>query len=675
MEALLQAAQAIRGLSNQETLAATAQPPTNTRKSRRASTHTIDTSSVDTEDTIAPDIPSRTKKRGKDRRQSRREKRNGQSLEEDSTDIHSPSPKQHRRNRRRPINRPVATRRSSMTVHDAEVSEARNSQETDEGTESPVFTSHKGPKINKTGYAAQQIRREQRGIRKRGRRPEKSPPREFTEDTTSEATVETTPQVEKRKAYINYYGKAKRKEANVREQHEEHATRRGVQQAYWDRHPKWLPDAHAGQVLREHNAPPTPRARRRRLNTDPHMTDGGEIHERPPSDQDRTSSQQHHTRPRTCLTAHPPKTASMQSKPPPPPPRQIFEERDHQIMIKPPPPPPPFCPCVGILTGQRPSTDRPPCGRTIIPTRPHPEPQPIADARRIIPTDRRPSDRLAWNHREEVIMHKPRADKAWLQSGRDPHKPIYLRPPHSSEDSSTTDEPRMEAPHVAEAQPRREPPSLSLDNTVHAKSQMPSRRSSNEEYPQHSLQACPKAQTRRAENWRRTTRGPKPTPYSTNINVTFRGGSPPQYNKALHLKYTAMAKNNPQKLRCRIKADIRYMKSHKFCNHRALNYNLYRSYSLSISELKDLFRATSLGDLIHMCMEEAHDERQFGPQDAQQSFLQHTDDEEEEMRNAPKRRRTQQDRQAPASSYPAPTKETTVPIEQAVFTTPRRQAS
>ena len=54
-----------------------------------------------------------------------------------------------------------------------------------------------------------------------------------------------------------------------------------------------------------------------------------------------------------------------------------------------------------------------------------------------------------------------------------------------------------------------------------------------------------------------------PEPYSRHINVSFRGGSPPQVNRDLHAKYSRMAERNPQKLRNRARADIRYMKRHK----------------------------------------------------------------------------------------------------------------
>ena len=75
-----------------------------------------------------------------------------------------------------------------------------------------------------------------------------------------------------------------------------------------------------------------------------------------------------------------------------------------------------------------------------------------------------------------------------------------------------------------------------------------------------------------------------------------------------------MAANNPQKLRKRVRADIRYMKSHKFCNSRALNYNLFRSYSIPIAEMKQVFKVEFFGDIVRAYMElegDAEQQRDF----------------------------------------------------------------
>ena len=91
-----------------------------------------------------------------------------------------------------------------------------------------------------------------------------------------------------------------------------------------------------------------------------------------------------------------------------------------------------------------------------------------------------------------------------------------------------------------------------------------------------------------------------------------------------------MVKENPKKLRTRVKSDIAYMKSHKFCNNRAINYNLYRGYSLSITDLKELFAATSLGDLVSIYMAQHPAEQVFGSPEAQERYMQETDDEDPE---------------------------------------------
>ena len=673
MEALLQAAQAIQSLSNQEMPGAISPQPSCVRKRRRYSTHTIETSSECAEAPIVSNPPSRAKKRGQDQRQPKRRYRSDPSPEEDSTD-QSPPPKRRRRNRRRPVNRPNAARRSSLSTFERERHESRSGRETGEGTESPETISPKAPQNKKTGNTAKHTHRNRVRTKEGGRR-RKSSTHESTDDNTSDEMSDASQSTDRHKTFANFYAKTKWNKKESRKRHFDDAERNRTKRSYWDRHPKWQPSTHAEQCTKDQNTsqkPPAPKQPTTESSTadseETRRLSLPEAHRPSLSGQDKMAApQRRHTLPRVHSTPHPPKVPSMQSKPPPPPPRQIFTERDCQSAVKPPPPPPPFFPCVGILTGQRSPNDRPPCGRTIVPTLPHPEPLPPAEVHRANPENRRSSRGLAWNHREEAIMHKPRADKAWLQSGRDPRKPIYLRRPPSSDDSSTDEQ------YMGGDQMHRELPPPNIVNVVRAKSQIPSRRPIRDEPQEPRPQARPKAQTRSIETRRVAPRGPKPTPYSSNINVTFRGGSPPQYNKTLHLKYTAMVKDNPRKLRSRIRADIRFMKSHKFSNHRAINYNLYRSYSLSISELKDLFGATSLGDVIQMCTETVHDEQLFGSQDAQSSFLLHTDDEETGTNRPRNPNRTKCREQGPESSCPIPAEEAKAPGEQAEFTTPNRQ--
>ena len=91
-----------------------------------------------------------------------------------------------------------------------------------------------------------------------------------------------------------------------------------------------------------------------------------------------------------------------------------------------------------------------------------------------------------------------------------------------------------------------------------------------------------------------------------------------------------MAKRNPQKLRNRVRADIRSMKSHKFCNNRAINYNLFRSYSIPITEMKQVFDVANFGDIVSACMEPVPDALLFGSEEIQRNFAQETGSEDPE---------------------------------------------
>ena len=105
---------------------------------------------------------------------------------------------------------------------------------------------------------------------------------------------------------------------------------------------------------------------------------------------------------------------------------------------------------------------------------------------------------------------------------------------------------------------------------------------------------------------------PMPLPFSKEINTAFRGGSPPKFLASRYRKYEKLVRTEPQKVRAIIRADIQFMKAHKYSNNRAINYNLYRSYCLSISELKTLFSVDSLGDLVAKCMESTPKDSLFG---------------------------------------------------------------
>ena len=71
-----------------------------------------------------------------------------------------------------------------------------------------------------------------------------------------------------------------------------------------------------------------------------------------------------------------------------------------------------------------------------------------------------------------------------------------------------------------------------------------------------------------------------PVLFSSEINVTFRGGFPLLYNRDLHAKNMKMDQRHPKTLRNCPRVDMVYMKRHKFRKDRAINYNLYRNFGL-----------------------------------------------------------------------------------------------
>ena len=213
---------------------------------------------------------------------------------------------------------------------------------------------------------------------------------------------------------------------------------REVKESYWDKHPKWesknmwkpknqrTVDKKVEQEAQMHTNKPKP---------------GTNVtHDEIQEDSDDWNAQ----RPNEGSSAdyYPPKAPAFQGKSPPPPPVPKTGNCPHEVRAKPPPPPPPFCQCVSILTGQRSAADLPPCRKTIIPTKPKAEtvrqvtsqapPKATSNPQRATHiTSEPPTHPKATN----PVFRKPRADKAWLQTGRHPLKPIYLRYPKEDDDS------------------------------------------------------------------------------------------------------------------------------------------------------------------------------------------------------------------------------------------------
>ena len=83
-------------------------------------------------------------------------------------------------------------------------------------------------------------------------------------------------------------------------------------------------------------------------------------------------------------------------------------------------------------------------------------------------------------------------------------------------------------------------------------------------------------------------------PYSANISIAFSGGPPPKFNRRTHSNSVNLSETNPVLLRTRIRADVRFLRQRKNCYNRIINYGLFQAYSITISELKQLFEATTL---------------------------------------------------------------------------------
>ena len=101
-------------------------------------------------------------------------------------------------------------------------------------------------------------------------------------------------------------------------------------------------------------------------------------------------------------------------------------------------------------------------------------------------------------------------------------------------------------------------------------------------------------------------------PFSRNLNVDFQGGRRPAFNAALHTASEAMARTKPKVLRERIKADVQFLLQAKDWNSRRAGYNLFNCYSLAIRELRCLFQAQSLSDIIAICTENPPSPLLFG---------------------------------------------------------------
>ena len=101
-------------------------------------------------------------------------------------------------------------------------------------------------------------------------------------------------------------------------------------------------------------------------------------------------------------------------------------------------------------------------------------------------------------------------------------------------------------------------------------------------------------------------------PFSANISISLSGGPRPKFDRVAHERSMELARTHPKLLRRRIKADVKFLRQHPQCSNRVINYGLFRAFSLTISELKQLFGASSLTELIAICEKTDSDPHVFG---------------------------------------------------------------
>ena len=122
----------------------------------------------------------------------------------------------------------------------------------------------------------------------------------------------------------------------------------------------------------------------------------------------------------------------------------------------------------------------------------------------------------------------------------------------------------------------------------------------------------PKAVSKAVSGGSGTSEGVRPRPFSNNIDISFKGGPPPKFDPTLHGWNLQLANRDPIRLRRRIRADIMLMCSTERQNNRALNYNLFRCFGLTITELKEIFQARTFSEVVGKCVEYPPDKALFG---------------------------------------------------------------
>ena len=106
-------------------------------------------------------------------------------------------------------------------------------------------------------------------------------------------------------------------------------------------------------------------------------------------------------------------------------------------------------------------------------------------------------------------------------------------------------------------------------------------------------------------------------PFSAKISISLSGVPRPKFDRATYEKSMGLAFTHPKLLRRRIKADINFLRQHPQRSNRVVNYGLYQANSLTISERKHLFGASSLTELIAMCEACEPDPHVFGSREGE----------------------------------------------------------
>ena len=282
-------------------------------------------------------------------------------------------------------------------------------------------------------------------------------------------------------------------------------------------------------------------------------------------------------------------------RPPPPPPIQNFEKiGPSQLAKKPPPPPPP-----GVVVNKKqqegPGYARV-VGKRIVPTAPEAMTQ-----RTTVDKDKTwrafagpPAKKTGLPIADKMRGVQPKAETKTRGSFRlEGLKPITLQNKPHKQESNTYPPKTGEVSQTQQVVPKLDSPTQQKGRDHkdhHASSKGVTLNNAQTTAPPPT---AAKAPSNRAKYPLR--------PFSKNISIMFTGGPPPKFNRETYESSLDLSRTNPTLLRKRVRADVRFLRQNPRCSNRIINYGLFKAYSLSISELKQLFGASTLTELVALC--------------------------------------------------------------------------